>query len=163
MKHAQICDAILKSLYSVKSLQKSPEDLSREVKDLQQRLEDWQSSFTGNLADMQVGSLEYMRESDKNQTDSSRLLRVYNGSIIALHAVFHYPWMRPRHQKQDETASTSSAQTAAAARRILTSLRDYVPDCASSSPYVFSLYMAQFLVAVDFDYLYAATLSAILC
>ena len=140
VQHAQICSDILKSLYAAKSHHQSTEEMLQKVRALQQRLEDWQVSLPGRLTLSQSGSAGHMASSGRNRANASRLLRAYNGSVMTLHASFHYPWIRSRLRKnggdaaKSDTPSASSAQAAAAARRIIESLKDCAPECISPSP-----------------------------
>ncbi|UKZ79983.1 hypothetical protein TrVFT333_007747 [Trichoderma virens FT-333] len=132
IRHAQICADIFKSLYSPKSLNKPPDDLLQQIRGIDQKLED----------EAAKKSSSYREEPDMNQAHAIRLLRAYNGSIIALYASFHYPWIRPRLRKQREVPSPDSisaisARVAEAARRILTTLTECRPVCISTGPTAF--------------------------
>lgn len=138
IRHAQICDDILKSLYSAKSLHQCREALSQKIQDIESRLEHWKNSLPDRLSKMQTSFIAGRGQPNDSRANAIGLLRAYNGSVIALHAGFHYPWIRSRLRQHSDgvpdAASASSARAAAAARQILISLNESAPDCISSAP-----------------------------
>lgn len=139
IEHAQICSDIFKILYSVKSTQQSLESLFQRVKGIESRLEDWRASLPDRLSVQHKSSATSRGDLDKSRSNAIRLFRSYNGSMIALHSSFHYPWIRSRSRTHGDgpppdAASTSSSRAAAAARLILSSLDDSAHEYNFSAP-----------------------------
>ncbi|EWY89745.1 hypothetical protein FOYG_07412 [Fusarium oxysporum NRRL 32931] len=138
VKHAQICSQILKRLYSAQALDKSPETMFREVEFVENKLSEWRDHLPGHLP-MDSDAFVHLQGSYKVKANIIRLHRAYYGSIVALHANFHYPWICSRIISADtnnnhlrDAVARSSSHTAEAARQILASLTHWVPDLSSS-------------------------------
>jgi hypothetical protein len=143
VKHAQICGEIFKCFYSAKSLNQPPEALARQRENMETKLEEWRDSLPKRLT-LHPNLISQVGDSFKDRANICRLNRTYYGSILALHATFHYPWIWSRFSGQSSTqnaamglqdlASESSSRAAIAARQILSSLKDCAPDLSSTSP-----------------------------
>lgn len=143
VKHAQICSQILKRLYSAQALDKSPETMFREVEFVENKLSEWRDHLPGHLP-MDSDAFVHLQGSYKVKANIIRLHRAYYGSIVALHANFHYPWICSRIISADtnnnhlrDAVARSSSHTAEAARQILASLTHWVPDLSSSLTQVY--------------------------
>lgn len=131
---------MIKRLFSVKAFSQAPEALFDYLECLDCKLEDWQRSLPKRLLPPEASDLKHRGGSDNK--DAEKIMRLHNayyGSIIALHANIHYPWICSLLLNHNELAfrdriSHSSARTAEASRKILTFLKDTTPDLISSSP-----------------------------
>ncbi|KAJ5624438.1 hypothetical protein N7510_000747 [Penicillium lagena] len=143
IKHAQICALMIQQLFSVKTFNQAPEALFNHLDNLDCKLEDWHKSLPKRLLPSEANDSSHRRGSDIKET--AKIIRLHNeyyGSIIALHANFHYPWICSLLLNHNELTFRdrifhSSTRTAEASRKILASLKDTTPDSNSSSPVVF--------------------------
>lgn len=136
IKHARICADMIKQLLSVKAFKQQPEVLFENMDKLENRLEEWRMSLPNYLTfpvNSNAPGILY-----RTRANALRLHFIYQGSIIALHANFHYPWicsvllMRKEVHFRDRI-SQSSARAAEASRQILSVLRSSTFDMASAS------------------------------
>ncbi|BCS23676.1 fungal specific transcription factor domain-containing protein [Aspergillus puulaauensis] len=137
--HAKICSQMMKHLFSVEAFKQPPETIFQQIETYQAELEEWQTSLPPGLR--LESSLDSPGASRRRQ-DAVRLQIAYYGSIIALHANIHYPWISSfllahREASFRDRVSNSSAKVAAASRQVLLSLKSLVPDLISQAPIVF--------------------------
>ncbi|KAK2123311.1 fungal-specific transcription factor domain-containing protein [Fusarium oxysporum II5] len=143
VKHAQICSETLKRFYSAQGHDKSPETRFREVEYVESKLSEWRDHLPDHVP-VDSAALVRLQGSYKVRANIIRLHRAYWGSIIELHASFHYPWICSRiiianknNNYFRDAVARSSTHTADAARQIIASLRHWVPDLNSSSTAAF--------------------------
>lgn len=129
---------MIKQLLSVKAFKQPPEVLFENMEMLERRLEEWRTSLPDYLTLSPTNPSNASAVPYRNRANALRLHFIYHGSIIALHANFHYPWicsvllMRNELQFRDGIAQ-SSARAAEASRQILSALRTATFDMASAS------------------------------
>lgn len=128
---------MMKHLFSVEAFKQAPETIFQQVETYQAALEEWQTSQPPDLR-LESSSLNLPGASRRKQ-DAVRLQIAYYGSIIALHANIHYPWISSfllahREASFRVRVSNSSTNVAAASRQVLLSLKSLIPDLISQAP-----------------------------
>ncbi|KAJ5921594.1 fungal-specific transcription factor domain-containing protein [Penicillium verhagenii] len=141
IEHARICAKISKELFSVQVFNKPPMSLIDVTEKLEEILQLWKNSIPSHPSltdhiDCNLSSKIY-----PNQENTTRLHYLYWGSIISLHANFHYPWICSllTHQETlfESSISKSSARSAEASRQILSILDSSWFDTSFTSSIVF--------------------------
>lgn len=136
VSHAKICSQMMKQVFSVEAFQQAPEVIFQQLETCEAKLGEWQSSLPPGLrpeSSLNLASLS------RQKSDAARLHIAYYGSMIALHASIHYPWISSfllyhREASFCDRVSHSSAQAAAASRQVLLSLNSLVPNMISQAP-----------------------------
>ncbi|KAF9887171.1 hypothetical protein FE257_010425 [Aspergillus nanangensis] len=141
VKHAKICSDMFKQLFSARAFSQPLESIFANMQGVSESLQQWRNALPPSLQ-LERTPDEAMGTSPKRNCDRVRVRSAYYGSIIALHASIHYPWVRSLLLLRTETSfsdriSNSSALAAMASREILSSLADVQPGLPSSSPIVF--------------------------
>lgn len=136
MKHAQICSQILKKLLSVKAFHQPPDKLFANIELLESKLQEWRASLPRDYLATDMNPFTHLY---KERSNMIRLHSAYYGSIIAIHAVIHYPWicsllLNHREEFYWGRVAQSSAQAAMASRQMLLSLKNLAPDFAFPQP-----------------------------
>jgi hypothetical protein len=132
---------MLRQHLSAKGFSQPAEIIFENMQLLENKLQKWRADLPHHLLTQGTNPLEDSRRSCRHRLNSIQLQNVYYGSILALHANIQYPWvcsvlLRRRTFIFRDQISHSSVQAAEASRQILASLKDFVPDLASSSTYV---------------------------
>ncbi|KAJ5632774.1 fungal-specific transcription factor domain-containing protein [Penicillium lividum] len=139
--HARICAKISKQLLSVQMFNESPTSLFETIDKLEEELRLWRNSLPNNLALPKQNDHRLSNNSDQLKANILRLHYSYWGSVIALHAIFHYPWICSAVTRQkpffEDRIFKSSTWSAEASRQILFTLKDFWLDTSFSSPIVF--------------------------
>ncbi|KAB8212103.1 fungal-specific transcription factor domain-containing protein [Aspergillus parasiticus] len=141
IEHARICAKISKQLLSARALNRSPESLFDIMKTLENKLQMWRNSLPDHLTLAKQNNTPPSRNSYQCRANILRLHYLYWGSVIALNANFHYPWIsslfaRPESFFEDRMLK-SSVQAAEASRQILSTLKDTEFDTSYPSPIIF--------------------------
>lgn len=135
--HAQICSKMIKQLFSVKAFSHPSDIIIENVRTLEEKLQEWRS-FYSHLIPMKYNIASQEGDPYRRQANVSRLHYFYWGSMITLHANFHYPWICSvlvgKEPSFPDRISHSSAQAAEASRQILSALKDTNFDMSFSSP-----------------------------
>lgn len=136
--HARICAEMIKHLLSAKAFSQSPGTLFEIMENLEDRLEEWRKFLPDHLTLAKHNDSPLSKNSYRRRANILRLHYLYWGSIIALHANFHYPWICSVLTRQEilfgDRISKSSVRAAEASRHILSTLKDTSFDTAFSSP-----------------------------
>ncbi|OAQ65542.2 major facilitator superfamily protein [Pochonia chlamydosporia 170] len=144
IRHAQICSQMMKRLLSPQSLNQSADDLLREIEEFETKLTERRLCLPDHLS-LDADALLHLtgphRVKANMSTEYSLLHRAYHGSVIALHANFHYPWISSGILNVDvnnnalrDPVMQNSSRVAEAARQILASLKHWAPDIGSPQP-----------------------------
>ncbi|KAJ0418340.1 fungal-specific transcription factor domain-containing protein [Aspergillus carlsbadensis] len=141
IKHARICSQMLRQHLSVKGFSQPHEIIFENIQIFERKLREWRASLPQYLLSPEQNALEDPWKSFKRRVNAVRLQNAYDGSIVALHANIHYPWvcsllLSRTKSSFRERISHSSAEAAEASRRILASLKDWVIDLTSPSTMV---------------------------
>ncbi|KAI5460730.1 fungal-specific transcription factor domain-containing protein [Mariannaea sp. PMI_226] len=143
IRHAQVCSQMMKQLFSPQSLDQSADTLFREVEMFDNKLTEWRLRLPDHLR-LDADALLHLTGPHRIKANIIRLHRAYHGSVIALHANFHYPWISSGILKADvnndslrDPVMRNSTRVAEAARQILASLKYWVPDIGSPQPVAF--------------------------
>ncbi|KAJ6024475.1 fungal-specific transcription factor domain-containing protein [Penicillium herquei] len=141
IEHARICAKISKQLLSTQASNQSPEALFDVMETLENTLQMWRNSLPDNLTLPEQNDSLSSRNSYQSRNDILRLHCLHWGSVIALNANFHYPWIsslfaRSEHVFEDRIVK-SSIRAAEASREILSTLKDTEVDISFSSPIAF--------------------------
>lgn len=140
IEHARICAKISKQLLSVQAFNQSPTALFEIIEMLDERLQLWWNSLPNHITLTKHSDYDHWRSRNSFQRKAKiiRLHYLYWGSIIALHANVHYPWISSVLTRQEpffeDRISKSSARSAEASRQILSTLKDCWFDMSFSSP-----------------------------
>ena len=138
IEHARICAKISKQLLSTRASNQSPEALFNIMETLEKKLQRWRNSLPDHLILPKQNDSLPLRNFYKCRTDILRLHYLYWGSVIALNANFHYPWISSLLTRSEpffeDRMLKSSIRTAEASREILSSLKDTELDTSFSSP-----------------------------
>lgn len=144
IRHAKLSSRISRELLSARATKASLDEVSQTVKTLHKELkcllDDIPSSF-------QIGTLT--NPSDEAHLIPRRIHALYlhftiNGSIMAVHSQFFYPWICSRFSDENFDATTdsqvlhSSTAVAEAARKILLSLRTVTTNVVTPTWLAFS-------------------------
>lgn len=130
IRHAQISSRISKQLLSIKAFQQSPEALLDAMKGLDSQLRVWKASLPERLKPEEI--VTSLNQSNRKIPLSSLLISyAYWGTLIKIHTVIAYPWIRTvlfrdleseTLQKQEHSSSEVIHQ---AARNILILARTF--------------------------------------
>lgn len=138
--HAQVCSQMMKRLFSPQSLNQSADTLFREVELFDNKLTEWRLHIPNHLL-LDSDALLHLTGPYRVKANVIRLHRAYHGSVVALHANFHYPWISSGILKADvnnnslpDPVMRNSGRVAEAARQILASLKYWAPDVGSPQP-----------------------------
>lgn len=138
IEHAQICAKISKQLLSARALNQSPKSLLDIMKTVEDNLQMWQISLPDRLKLDKQNDCRPGRNSFHCRVNILRLHYLYWGSVIALNANFHYPWISSllarQESESDDRILKSSARAAEASRQILSTLKNSEVDTSISSP-----------------------------
>ena len=138
--HAQISSMISRKLASAKAFQKSPSVLIQTVQDLSQQLQHWRDSLPLFLQmERPIRSTELPPNVQVLHVVKIRFL--YNGSLMAIHPTFAYPWISAmfgsgQSQALRNQISISSNAVASAARSLILAVRYINIDVASPQWYL---------------------------
>ncbi|KAJ5096637.1 fungal-specific transcription factor domain-containing protein [Penicillium angulare] len=141
IEHARICAKIGKQLLSTRAFNQPPETLFEVMETMENELQMWRDSLPDNLTlRKQNGSLP-LRNSYQYKPDILRLHYLHWGSIIALNANFHYPWISSLLARSEpifeDRMAKISLRAAEASREILSTLKYTELDTSFPSPIVF--------------------------
>ncbi|CAI7580131.1 unnamed protein product [Penicillium pancosmium] len=138
IEHARICAKISKQLSSTRASNQSPEALFNVMETLENELQMWRNSLPNHLALPKQNVSMPLRNSCQCRTDILRLHYLYWGSVIALNANFHYPWISSLLARSkpffEDRMLKSSIRATEASREILSTLKDTELDTSFSSP-----------------------------
>lgn len=143
IEHARICAKISKQLLSARALNQSPKSLLDIMETLEDKLQMWQISLPDHLKLDKQNNCRPLMNSYQCRANILRLHYLYWGSVIALNANFHYPWISSllarqllARQEPDSEGRMlkSSARAAEASRQILSTMKDTEVDTSFSSP-----------------------------
>lgn len=139
IEHSRICAKISKQLLSTRAFDQSPEALFDTMESMENKLQTWRNALPNHLTlPKQNNSLPTRRSSYQPTADILRLHYLYWGSVIALHANFHYPWISSLFIRSErffeDRIVRSSIRAAEASREILSTLKDIELDTSFSSP-----------------------------
>lgn len=142
IRHAQVCSQMMKRLFSPQSLNQSADNLFSEVEVFENKLTEWRLRLPDHIP-LDADALLNLSGPHRVKANIIRLHRAYHGSVIALHANFHYPWISSGILKVDvnnnslrDPVMRNSGRVADAARQILASLKYWAPDVGSPQPQV---------------------------
>lgn len=129
---------MIQQLFSVRALNQSPGKLVEIARKLEDRLEEWRNLLPPHLKIPQNTESSPSITSYRQRVNILRLNYLYWGSVIALHAIFHYPWIASALTRKephfDDQISRSSNLAAEASRGILSALKDTSFDTTFPSP-----------------------------
>ncbi|KAE8141779.1 hypothetical protein BDV38DRAFT_268086 [Aspergillus pseudotamarii] len=141
IEHAKICAKISKQLLSARAFNQSPKSLLDTMETLEDKLRMWRNSLPDHLTLAKQNDYRPLNNSSQCKANTLRLHYLYWGSVIALNANFHYPWISSLLTRQEpfleDRMLKSSTRAAEASRQILWTLQDTELDTSSSSPIVF--------------------------
>ena len=138
--HAQISSMISRKLASAKAFQNSPSVLIQTVQELSQQLQHWRDSLPLFLQmERPIRSAELPPNVQVLHVVKIRFL--YNGSLMAIHPTFAYPWISAmfgsgQNQALRNQISISSNAVASAARSLILAVRYINIDVASPQWYL---------------------------
>lgn len=138
ISHARICSGMIQQLFSVEAFNQPPGKLFEIARRLEDKLEEWRKLLPPHLTIPHNTESSASTTSYRQRVNIIRLHYLYWGSVIALHAIFHYPWISPALTRKkphfDDQISRSSNLAAEASRQILSTLQDTSFDTTFPSP-----------------------------
>jgi hypothetical protein len=138
IEHARICAKISKQILSARAFNQSPEALFNVMETLEKKLQMWRKTLPDHLTLPKQKHSLLLRKYDQRRTEILRLHYLYWGSVIALNANFHYPWISSLLARSEsffeDRLVKSSTRAAEASREILSTLKDTELDTSFSSP-----------------------------
>ena len=135
-QHAKISSRISKNLTSVKAFKQSPTDFFQTAMTLDAQLQEWRESLPDTLRPADK-LMAFHKPSHCNNFSKVHIHYAYYGSLMAIHTMIAYPWIRSTVQDHDRNAATreqtisSSNIVADAARNIIVIARSLGVDGAS--------------------------------
>ena len=144
INHAQIASQISKKLGSVSAFRGSTEGVIETVQILGQQLQQWREELPFSL---RIGNSKAPLVSGSRNRDCVLYLHfAYYGSLMAIHAVFTYPWIAvifgtDATKAFRDQVSASTETVAQAARNIILTTRHIEINVASLAPYTTSKFI----------------------
>lgn len=142
IRHAQISSRISKDLTSVKAFQQSPSEFLQTAIALDSQLREWRRSLPVTLRPADK-LMAFQTQSHGKDFSTIHIHYAYYGSLMAIHTMIAYPWIRSTVLDHDTNAASkkqtisSSNIVAGAARNIIVIARSLGIDGASNQWWAF--------------------------